>query len=275
MRTFFETSFYYIPIMPEKRTQEEELRLETEKSLKYRGVARIRLQWLHFRWNEPGEPDIKNVERLKKAIEKDCRRLDARNHIVAIISQGDLDDAIRASRLSNGALLSNKGNDYAELVFPPGYRLECLHGRHRILAAKEALPLLDKWWTVDLYLSGTVLLWSRVEFRLTKPDISHKLKTWLTEEYSNEKKPGAGDIYRKVRQYHFERNPSFETRWKTWLSDHEVKNLKRLQQRGEWIAAFDDLLDIPGLWGGMLISTLHTAMDTKFDEVRNGSRKRV
>ena len=152
------------PIMPETRAQEEELRLEAEKSAQYRGTARIRLQWLHFRWNEPGEPDRENVERLKKAFMKDCRRLDARNHIPAIISQGDLDDAIRASGLSSGALLSNRNNGYPELVFPPGYRLEFLHGRHRILAAKEALHLFDKWWTVDLYLSGMVLLWSRIDF---------------------------------------------------------------------------------------------------------------
>ena len=66
---------------------------------------------------EPGEPDMENVERLEKAIEKDCWRLDARNHIVGVISQGDLHDAIRASGLSNGAFLNNTGNDYPVLVF--------------------------------------------------------------------------------------------------------------------------------------------------------------
>ncbi len=35
----------------------------------------------------------------------------------------------------------------------------------------------------------------------------------------------------------------------------------------ELTAAFDMLLDIPGLWGGMMISTLHKMMAMKCDEV--------
>lgn len=44
---------------------------------------------------------------------------------------------------------------YPELVFPAGYQVECLHGRHRIQAAKE---LGLDWWTVDLYLAGRLVL---------------------------------------------------------------------------------------------------------------------
>jgi hypothetical protein len=44
---------------------------------------------------------------------------------------------------------------YPELVFPAGYQVECLHGRHRIQAAKE---LGLEWWTVDLYLAGGLIL---------------------------------------------------------------------------------------------------------------------
>ena len=104
-------------------------------------------------------------------------------------------------------------------------------------------------------------------FKLTGPDIDAKVKTCLIEEYSNEKRPSAGEIYRKIRKYHFQGNVTFERRWKTWLSCHEAKNLNRLLQRDQWTAAFDDLLDITGLWGGMRFSTLHTAMNIKCDEV--------
>lgn len=44
---------------------------------------------------------------------------------------------------------------YPELVFPAGYQAECLHGPHRIQAAKE---LWLDWWTVDLYLAGSLIL---------------------------------------------------------------------------------------------------------------------
>ena len=59
------------------RGREEELRLETELKIKYKSTACIRLERLHFRWNEPRELGVKNVERLKSNFRKDCRRLAA------------------------------------------------------------------------------------------------------------------------------------------------------------------------------------------------------
>ena len=251
--------------MPKRLAQEEEVQLEVKKSRKYRSITRIRFQWLYFPWNELDEPDVENVERFKKTIIQNCRQFDARNHILEIVSQSDLNNAIQIAESFTEALFNSASNDYPELVFPPGFRLECLHGRHRILAAKEALHSLNKWWTVDFYLFGMLLRRSEVDFVLIRTDISDRLKIWLTEEYSNEKRPGAGDIYRKIRQYHFKKILNFEVRWRTWLNKGEAKNLARLLLRREWTAAFDDLLDILGLWGGMLISTLHTAMDIKCD----------
>jgi len=140
--------------MRQTRYQKEELRLEAEKRVKYKGTARIKLEWLHFRWNEPRELDSKNVERLKSNFRRDCRRLDIHNHIPALINQQDLNAATQASEVSAQSLLSNPQGGYPELNFPTGYQLECLHGRHRIQAAKEVLPCGDKWWTVDLYLAG-------------------------------------------------------------------------------------------------------------------------
>jgi hypothetical protein len=87
-----------------------------------------------------------------------CRRLDLRNHIPAVISQPQLEAAIEASRTSAERLLEDARDDYPELDFPPGYRLECLHGRHRTLAAAQVLPLEDRRWTVDLYLEGMTSL---------------------------------------------------------------------------------------------------------------------
>ena len=129
--------------------QAEEL-LEAEKQVKYRGTARVRLERLLFK--ESRELDRKNVERLKANFRKDCRRLDTRNHIPALIDQQLLDAAIRASEISAEMLMSNPR--FPELNFPAGYYLECLHGRHRIQAGKETLPGRDQWWTVDLYLTG-------------------------------------------------------------------------------------------------------------------------
>jgi hypothetical protein len=141
--------------MSRSRFSEQELRLEAERCVKYRGTARVRLEVLHFQWNESRELSRKNVERLKEVFQTDkIRRLEPRNHIPAVVDQSDLDDAIQASEISAESLLSNPNNNPPVLIFPAHHRLTCLHGRHRIQAARETLPPTDAWWTVDLYLAG-------------------------------------------------------------------------------------------------------------------------
>lgn len=104
------------------------------------------------------------------------------------------------------------------------------------------------------------------------PDANPELKTCLIEEYSNEEKPGEGEIYRKIRQYYLQRNLSFENRWWARLTPYGRKNLKGLLRRRELTAAFDVLLDIPGRWCGMKISTLYKMMAMKCDEVSKRGR---
>lgn len=144
--------------MRQHHVQNEEFRLETQKKVKYKGTARIKLEWLHFHEIELRDLDIKNVERLKSVFRKECRRLDINHHIPALIDQQQLDASILASGVLPATLLSYPPNSYPELVFPAGYQLNCLHGRHRIQAGKEVLPRGDKWWTVDLYLAGKIKL---------------------------------------------------------------------------------------------------------------------
>ena len=53
------------------------------------------------------------------------------------------------------------------------------------------------------------------------------------------------------------------------LTDHGRRSLRQLfdYEDGELTAAFDKLLDVPGLWSGMRISTLHKLLDMKCYEV--------
>lgn len=132
---------------------EEESNLAKEKATKFNGTARIRLEWLYFRGNQL---DDRHVQDLQSRFQKECRRLDARNHIPAIIDQKHLDSALRVSGIPEGVLPINSQNRFPELGFWTGYELECLHGRHRIQAAKQALLPPDMWWTVDLYRAGMI-----------------------------------------------------------------------------------------------------------------------
>jgi hypothetical protein len=140
--------------------QHKERTLATERSLKCRGTASIKLDVLYFPPLKTKDPDKakKNVERLRKAFQDEgCRRLPLLNHIPAIIDQQCLDTALRNSKVSAERLGADHRNDYPELEFPPGYRLQCLDGQSRTLAAAQVLPTADKRWTVDLYLAGTSL----------------------------------------------------------------------------------------------------------------------
>ena len=85
--------------------QQDDAKFVAEKKAKYKGSARVKLGWLHFRWSEPRELDAKNVARLASIFRQECRRLDIHNHIPAIISQDDLDGAIAISKTSAEALL--------------------------------------------------------------------------------------------------------------------------------------------------------------------------
>ena len=142
--------------MRQSRARAEESRREAERRLKYVGAARVRLDVLRLFWdgtNVRREPNSQHVEILAESFRAGgCHRLELRNHIPGKISQDCLDSALRDSNVSAHQLL----NDIPELSFPADYKLDYLHGLHRIEAARDFLSETDKWWTVDLYLSGIV-----------------------------------------------------------------------------------------------------------------------
>jgi hypothetical protein len=131
-----------------------EAHLEIERSRNYKGTAKINLE-------EIGFPDsLQSVEqhivdRLCESFQKEgCHRLDAQNHVTAIISLQDLREALQAAGKSLNDLLTSDSNHLPHLRFLTGQVL-CLHGRHRIRAAAKVLASGDRWWTVDIYLEST------------------------------------------------------------------------------------------------------------------------
>ena len=146
--------------MRPSRARAEDEKFERERKLNYRGSARVSLNVLQFLVDDSQELDENNVERLKRIFQREgCRRQFVSNHILVAIDQASLDTALSLSRLSPAVLFAQPSNDtlvgdYPELQFPDGARLTCLHGRHRIQAAREFLSAHDKWWIADLYLTG-------------------------------------------------------------------------------------------------------------------------
>ena len=114
--------------MLQSRISDQDQRLAAERRSKYRGTAKIRLEFLHFPGNEPRDLNRKNVERLKGCFRTEgCRRLELENHIPAIIDESQLRDALRASAVSANELLSQLNEGNIELKFATGYQLTCLH----------------------------------------------------------------------------------------------------------------------------------------------------
>ena len=201
--------------MRQALAQAEDDKLEQERRRTYLGTARVRFEALHFRRKGLREPDKKHVEHLKECFrDSGCRPLEKPNHISAVISQEHLDKAIRASGIQHDHLLSNQPRGFAELEFPPGLQIDCLHGQHRILAAAEVLEPEDKWWAVDLYRTGII---RRLTYELSSEltcllDLNPDLEIWLTEEFINEEGPADGELYCKIRQYN-EQRPSLKAKW--------------------------------------------------------------
>ena len=145
------------------QSQAEKLvrKLAEDRSANYRGTVRARFEYLEFDEEGLRETHQKDVERLIGVYETAavCDPLDPDHRIPAIISQQNLDLAIRHTGTSLENLLTCSRKLPPELKFPPGYHLKCLHGQHRVEAAKQwgKLSPKDKWWAVDLYLAGAVI----------------------------------------------------------------------------------------------------------------------
>ncbi|QKX63195.1 uncharacterized protein TRUGW13939_10364 [Talaromyces rugulosus] len=227
-----------------------ELRLDTERNEKYQGTAKIDLDRISFHPNLSRPIEQRNIDRLCEIFRQEgCRRLKVQNHITAVVSRESLQAALRAARKTPEDLLATDPKKFSHLRFSTGQVL-CLHGQHRIQAGAEVLPEGDRWWTVDIYLD----------------DISPTLRTSLVEEYTNEQQPSDGEIYRKINQYQREDNAHFQERWWARLSGTKAKRLRALRKNIQLSTAFNALLPIPGIWGGMSIGNLPKVLALKCDE---------
>jgi hypothetical protein len=238
----------------------QEVRLATERRLKYIGTAKVSISQIQFDPPLPRDLDLKGLERLRSIFRKNhCRRLDVDNHVPAIVSQHDLTDVLQRANVPQQSLLTNNAHQIPHLVFVAG-QLQGLHGRHHVQAGAGVLSPADR----SLVDRGP-LLRRNVHFRFCisvltiNEDIGEELRASLMEEYANQKKPTDGEIYRKIRQYEGEDNEAFRERWFVRLSPNSQGRLDQLDNKRNrrLRRAFDRLLAIPGLWSsGMRISSL-------------------
>ncbi|KAI9727190.1 MAG: hypothetical protein M1834_008498 [Cirrosporium novae-zelandiae] len=212
-----------------------------EKQSCFRGTARIDLQHLQFK-RLVRELDYANISRLINVFksEQGCNRLEPEHHVPALINDEDLNLVLQKSNVSPTDLLKPQTEPYY-LAIPNWMKLSCLHGRHRIYAARTFLRPGDQWWTVDLYTS----------------DISDAVQTQICEEYANSKAFSDGDIYQKLRYYDRHGNKWGIKKWKARLSAKKLSNYRQLKKNHQLIQTFDALLPFYGLWPALKLGTLN------------------
>jgi len=137
---------------PQFDVLDRETQIEEERHHAFCGSARLDLDALQFDVLPEHQCDESNVRRLVSLFRQaGCQRLRPQHHIPATVTYEQLDDALARAASSRQALLHHDPVQWPLLIFPDAFRALCLHGRHRIEAAKRHLVDGDRWWVVDFY----------------------------------------------------------------------------------------------------------------------------
>ena len=144
--------------MPRPYVSDEDLqlRLRRFRNKHFLCIARFRLENLWFGDEWESHLDQNNVQRLRKVfLVQGCLPQTPVNYVQAVIPTEQIQRAIQASGTSEAAF-KTPGEIIPELIFPSDYRVHCLHGRHRIAAAKLVfLSSIKRSWPVEIYDEGT------------------------------------------------------------------------------------------------------------------------
>ncbi|KAI9888420.1 MAG: hypothetical protein M1814_000482 [Vezdaea aestivalis] len=224
-----------------------------ERQTHFRGTARLPLAALHFGENEEGSRavDPANISRLISIFKLEgCQRSEPEHRIPAIIQPADLTAALQASNLGVDAIRRCAPEAAPELVLPAECSLQCLHGKHRVYAARQWLAPWDLWWAVDLY-SSALPERTRIHFR---------------EEYSNSQNFSDGEILRYVRLYRLRGDEREAARWVARLSENKQRSCRRLHSSPRLISAIDKLLPYGGLWPAFQLGSMPTILSLRCEE---------
>ncbi|KAF4227812.1 hypothetical protein CNMCM8980_000135 [Aspergillus fumigatiaffinis] len=188
--------------------------LATERHHAFLGAAKVKLQ--HIDIGPKGRLDMAKVMRLRRVFRVNgIYPLQRENHVEVVISQSDLEQTLGQHGLTLQEFRGKDPGSYPTLDFT-GRPLKCLHGKHRIQAARDVLPSFRRWWIVDFYIEG----------------LSNELRNIQSETYAHENPKTKGEIYLKIRHYQRINDPLSARRWEARLSAHE--ELIHYMRRGIW-----------------------------------------
>ncbi|KAF2680659.1 hypothetical protein K458DRAFT_311083, partial [Lentithecium fluviatile CBS 122367] len=217
------------------------------KSRSLLGIARLRLSDLSFqetlRSDEHREELDKDTLRLLNVFKLDgCLRFSEENFVDALIEDGSFCEALIRAGLDRPTFkkvttqCSPREIPSLQVLQP----VECLNGMHRIQAAKRFLDRNDQWWIV----------------RLLSTDFADGARTRARGSFLHEQKYPDGMIFRNIRRYHLQGDTSSENMWWARLTETKRRDVHQLLKNRPLTVAFDELLDMPGLWQPELVHYL-------------------
>lgn len=240
---------------------------EASLSPYFRGVARVQLSALNFsralssQRHRPLSEKI--VTRLVDVLRREgCRRDDEANFVDVVVDDDALQAALAKVGLTDASLQS--GSESQPIL--PLHDLQCLHGLHRIAAARLVLDQNDQWWPVRLYSGTSTRTIDGVDTNAV-PGLPEDLSIKIIEGNINEQPYADGVVLRKILLYRREGSKSLENKWWARLSTSKQKDLKQLLSKSLFVNALNDLLDMPGLWYPIKLGALHRLLTLRCDEV--------
>ncbi|KAM3563318.1 hypothetical protein ARSEF4850_002385 [Beauveria asiatica] len=234
-------------------------RIEEEKRAKFCGTASLRLSALEYRnpRRDGAGGSTRNIDAIERMFrqENGCRKEDSRHHAKAVISPQMLEAALLNAGISGEKLMSDALPFY-ELEFDPGIQIECIEGHDRLAAADNVLYGSKTRWIVDLYSN----------------DISDDLRLLLSDGFDYQKPPDDGTYYVTIRSFqghHGEKNRYFENLWLGRLATNANKRdlFDQLSTDKILCSSFDELLEIPALFGGFWLGSIHHLIRMKCPEL--------
>lgn len=231
----------------------EKLYLE-ERRAHFRGSIKVDIQAISL--NSSQEVNYETVKRLEKIFQtQGCARLDPANHVPVLVEQRALKQALKDANVPPSDLLSHFATDLPYLTFQQEYKLTCLHGQHRLLAAQAYLLPEDQWWCVDLYTS----------------DISESTRERISDAYSHFGDCSDGIKFLHICRYRQRDDVEAESRWTSRLSSNKQEILQKIQ-RTEWLLqALLKLIPFDGLWMDFYLGQFRNILTWKCREVRSSS----
>ena len=123
----------------------------------YKGSAQV---WItHLDFPHPiRQIDRRVITQLKRDFDGEgCIKTRPEHRVPAVIGESMLQEALQKLAISSETFKAISRDNPLKIDLGRGAKLECLHGQHRILAAKEYLVPSLRWWILDLYSTSTYI----------------------------------------------------------------------------------------------------------------------